>query len=1456
MTEQHKPSTIFTRDRAQEISGRTSTVQEDRIEGHHPAAIGSLMIPDPSPTLSKNHSSNIKPKENYDATVNLYNQHVSSSSEINVVLDISTQSAVTKKEREEPPRKEMPKIAVSAQKSDDISNELNKGCGVLLGDVHTPLNQPQSSVRPKAHSLLEGQSQSVCSSRLEIATSCLERKSNESNLSTDGAKYGALQGDFHNNSNGFICDKNTKTELYTQTAPIYCVSVTLQLADSSQKENCCATNRNNASGSVSDDSELSTSTTCPISSINFHGYSLTTGGNSLNKQTNHENLSVSKSKTQQHDGGRDETKTNTFVFSESSCLDKFHEETTSNLNCDKDRSSTAEVKQSSLDEILSSLEKIRDEFELSSTELENTTTSKTLSGKEAPVASLSECFSGFREAKFASESATNKEVVHALGCEYVFADLSKISCDNVSVNKPERHNSTCFLKHPSESIEKNYVTNSEKDSCWNSFSLCDTHHSENASEMLSSPLLSQKPCVNGFTKFLSQLKVKCRDPLKAENAVIMKKWGLNDSQQPSIDVYEIKKRVPELLLNQDQSNNNSEFVICQEKSELDTAADLKPGQINYEILGGKSEIATKNNNKPPEPKVEQIQHILAGLDFSKYRRGRNICDTDEQENSSVGMESKHSQNIDLKAEVEHIASHHIGIEMDTSNDNVRIVDQLESQQDRSVVVNNTFLKQDAVLLDVVSFCPEIKRYRNEKGKNSEVSKNINKCINSNSLFYQHNVKESERFLEQSGKDVADSSSPSLSHNLKKDVADSSSPSLSNHNSKKDAADCSSSLSHNLKKDVADSSSPSLSNHNSKKDVADSSSSSLSHNLKKDVADCSSSSLSHNLKKDVADSSSSSLSHHDYKGKSEKLKNVSEKIKPTLYNSSAKTFIFNANDALKCNNGIMRKFSPINRSSSFPQVKVFSDNSYEKTKISSGKSQPTEFNQQYLSSRRILNNPSTVVDNNKYIDTAAQQSDLQVISSDLNKSDLSVDSAIESVNEENFVVDSDSYLNDKPSSYSILPPTNKTMLLSDECRQFSGSEINKEIKVVRPFKVDFKPNFQEVKNEDNESLSYPSQCRKSVLEEEIQQSSALDINTLSPIDTSLTLAVRSLPQKSVLSLSDSYFNRDVIVGHETFEHTVGMITHSTSEMCSAKRSEKLLKKKYHSDPNGSINRESVEFDEIVSRYKSEPVLGDGNEERHQHQIMLRGRKTPIELYSLASLIPQQSSSHGFGNTSSCFSKQPSFAECANNCNLEKEKLSKSPDQQMRYSKKRLRGPYGEMLEEEMRKSGEKLKHKMDEDLRYLEETSEESTLQKTTYAIETSAKFSESELHVRPFHLPSSQSLDQVDIQKSSTCIDTDTCNKNTSANILYVQSGKASTRLISSISMSSFSSDSTYSETNTVISSEDTAKPDRLLTADNCGAAVLQNKDHYKLERVVSLKKHQVHIFSTSYGNRFGLDKE
>ncbi|XP_076331534.1 uncharacterized protein LOC143236821 isoform X2 [Tachypleus tridentatus] len=1330
MTEQHKLPTICTGDRSQEISGRTLTLKED----HHPAAIGSLMIPDPTPSLNKDHNSNIKPEVHHDVVLNVNNQHGSSSSKINMVLGVSTQSAVTEKGRESPPGKEMQEIAISVQKSGNMSNELNKGSSVLLGNIHTPLNQSQSSDKPKEHSPLEGQSQSVCSSRLDTVTSCglsLERKSNESNLSTNGAKYGAFQGDSHNNSNGFMCDKNTKTELYTQAAPIYCVSVTVELADFSRKENCCVTNANKTAYS-----EFPTSKAFSASSINF-------SGNSENKQRNHDTLCVLKSKTQKHDDGRDEAKTNTFVFSELSCPDKFHEETTSNENCDKDRFAAADVKQSSLDEILSSLEKIRDEFELSSTQLENTTTSKTISGKEAPVASLSECSSGFGEAIFASESVTNKEAVHALGCEHVFADLSKISCDNISANKAESHNSTCFLKHPSESIEKNYVFNVEKDGYWNSSSVYDSHRSENESEMLSSPLLSQKPGVNGFNKFLSQLKVKCRDPLKAENAVIMKKWGLNDSQQPSMNVNEVKEHVSESWFKQDQSNNNSEYVTCQDKREHDARAVIKPGEINYEIQEGKSEIATNNNNKPPEPKVEQIQHILAGLDFSKYRRGQNIYGTDQQINSSVGMESKHNQNVELDSEDEHIASHQSGIDMDTNKDDVRIVDQLRSQQDHSVVENNAVLNQDAVVLDVVSFCPEVKRYTNEKGKTLEVSKNINKCINSNSLSGQHNVKEGGKFLEQSDKSVADSNT--------------------------------------------------------------------------------------------------SLSHHNFNVRSEKHMNVIEKVKPTLCNSSAKTFMFNTDEALQCNNGIMRTFFPINRSSSFPQVKVFSNNSYEKSKIFPVNKQSKEFNQQYFSSQPLLNNPSAVLDKSEYIDTVAQHRHVEVISGDLNNSDLSVNSANKSVNKETFVLDYDSCLKDKLSSYSILPSTNKTVLLSDESRQFSGFEINKDINVVRSFKVDYKSDFQEVKCENNECLSYRTQCRKSVPEEEILQSSTLDNNTLSPLETS-PLAVRKFPQQSELSLSDSFFNRNVIVDHETFEHTVGMITHSTGEMCSAKRSEKLLKKKYHSDPSGSIDIGSVEFPEIISRYRSEPGLGDGNEERHQrHQqrVMLHGRKTSTELFGLACLIPQQSVSHGFGSTSSCFSKQSCFAECQRNCNLEKEKPSKSPDQQMRYSKKRLRGPYGEMLEEEMRKSGEKLKLKMDEDLRHLEETREENTVQKTTCATETLAKVSLSQLHVRPCDLPSSHFLDQVDFQKSSTCIDTDMNNKNTSANVLYVQSGKSSTQLISSVSLSSFSCDSTSSETNTVISFEDAAKPDQLLAADNTGVVVLEKKDHCQLERVGSPQKHQ-----------------
>lgn len=116
--------------------------------------------------------------------------------------------------------------------------------------------------------------------------------------------------------------------------------------------------------------------------------------------------------------------------------------------------------------------------------------------------------------------------------------------------------------------------------------------------------------------------------------------------------------------------------------------------------------------------------------------------------------------------------------------------------------------------------------------------------------------------------------------------------------------------------------------------------------------------------------------------------------------------------------------------------------------------------------------------------------------------------------------------------------------------------------------------------------------------------------------------------------------------------------------------KLPKKKHNSDPSGSGGGEKTLLDlpEMMVCSRSEPQLPAGD----QSSTSL---VSAIPMTSPVSPIRSEHSADGCPSS-------PSMSVAPRN----------SPDmnqqQQRRYSKKRLRGPYGELLEEEMRKSGEK------------------------------------------------------------------------------------------------------------------------------------------------------------------------
>lgn len=198
-----------------------------------------------------------------------------------------------------------------------------------------------------------------------------------------------------------------------------------------------------------------------------------------------------------------------------------------------------------------------------------------------------------------------------------------------------------------------------------------------------------------------------------------------------------------------------------------------------------------------------------------------------------------------------------------------------------------------------------------------------------------------------------------------------------------------------------------------------------------------------------------------------------------------------------------------------------------------------------------------------------------------------------------------------------------------------------------------------KKEAGRSLTYPPQ--RKTAEQELAFSS-VDSNGLK------SLGGRPEKQPSDLSLADSHFCPSEALGEETFGDVVQSLS-SRPEQRTDQRTEAKSKKKHLSDPSADNTGGSVELPELLLAgcCRSEPQLS-GPIHKRQHSGPAALSRAPA---------PQLSDS------------ERATSDTERTC---------SP--QRRYSKKRLRGPYGEMLEEEMRKSGEKQKTAFCEDLSFL------------------------------------------------------------------------------------------------------------------------------------------------------------
>lgn len=262
-----------------------------------------------------------------------------------------------------------------------------------------------------------------------------------------------------------------------------------------------------------------------------------------------------------------------------------------------------------------------------------------------------------------------------------------------------------------------------------------------------------------------------------------------------------------------------------------------------------------------------------------------------------------------------------------------------------------------------------------------------------------------------------------------------------------------------------------------------------------------------------------------------------------------------------------------------------------------------------------------------------------------------------------------------------------------------------------------------KKETGRSLTYPPQ--RKTADQELAFGS-VDSNGLK------ALGGRPEKQPSDLSLADSHFCPSEALGEETFGDVVQSLSSRPEQP--EQRQEKS-KKKHLSDPSADNTGAATELPELLlaSCCRSEPQLScPGALHKRQHSGPAALSRAPA-----AAAPPPPLSDSERGATS----------DTERTC---------SP--QRRYSKKRLRGPYGEMLEQEMRKSGEKQKTAFCEELSFLlpdEKPASQTTLSTTaTPTATTCAKsMTTAPARSRPAHLSNSLSLDDTQLKGSSSSLE-------------------------------------------------------------------------------------------------------
>ncbi|XP_076321010.1 uncharacterized protein LOC143230770 [Tachypleus tridentatus] len=595
----------------------------------------------------------------------------------------------------------------------------------------------------------------------------------------------------------------------------------------------------------------------------------------------------------------------------------------------------------------------------------------------------------------------------------------------------------------------------------------------------------------------------------------------------------------------------------------------------------------------------------------------------------------------------------------------------------------------------------------------------------------------------------------------------------------------------------------------------------------------------------------SISISPHKNGNSKLKQLTEKLKPQSPSTAPASPTFKLVKDSESSGTSGTKSPLVNRSSSFSHVDVTPEGSYKLTNDSSSKDSTQGFSSLFRESatlpRKRITQFSSLSDKNPTTKSkSVQDNTLTPPSLELSKSDLSVDSVVDSAVDEGLVPDSDcpSYSHEY-SSVTTTNPKSRDSKSSVSCirdgpNTYVGvglgtrslpSETRKRRKGFRGHTVGFKLGLHETKSSNGRLLTYPPQRRSSVSEDELEYTS-VDSNGLKSLKMSQGLSSPinedALRQTSDLSLADSHFSHGENIRDETYRDILEKVTGESNRLTIEDRNVKALKKKYHSDPSRENTGMNVHLPEIITTCNSEPKLYDfDNSEGSQQRGLRLEIKESVNDDSNTALsnIMHGQTSQSPGFFAQCPSPQPSLSGL--DFEIDKERLmTKSPQQQRRYSKKRLRGPYGEMLEEEMRKSGEKQKPNFSEDLSFLQEISEEKNNDDFR---------SLSEIRSRPNSFPISQSLDDTDL-KRSTPPEVNVPRRKISANIPFVQSDSEVSHLLSPPPVTTSSSDPNLSQ----------SISDLQISEDNCNlwnqeedVLVYELTKQSELARARSIKRHQ-----------------